>query len=395
MRLDTPRLTLSGVNNNLPALDVLLNTLDGPSRTRWQRHVDELEFSACEQTSQGVQLALHRGDVDGALYEVIRARLKGRVQSAPQEAPQVSIARGSKSDEAIAAAISALSARRASADGRVNVRLLRESIIGRAEPLSRTEAWAFLDKAERHPHPIPWERLHAGWDRSPLMSQTQIGAHASLSFRDEAGRDHQFRAGPESVLGSLWLWANHLFTTYNWPRSQAAWFLLTGEPPTLLPATALIEQGVAGALTSTITVTVPGYGGKESVAAALTMASRQLLGRRRGPLALARHAMAAFVDDQFEREGKPPEWQELWRRWNQFAPPQWRLRKGRVRYPHWSAMLDAYRREKQARGEIEARDALAREREARLRYPARDKEGPRARKRKVPASRGRTANDHS
>ena len=374
--------------NNLPALADLLDALDGPSRKRWERHIVETGMSDVEQTSQLARAALHRKDVDGALYEVLRAREQNRVPGTPKESPQPSIPRGSKSDEATAAAISVLSARRAATDQSVNVRLMRESIIGRAEPLSKSEAWEFLGKAERLPEPIPWERLHAGWDRSPLLSQTQFGAHATLSFRDEAGRDHQFRANEGSALAALWLWANHLLTTYNWPRSQAAWFLLTGEPPNLLSATALTEQGMAGALTSTIKVTSLVYGGEESALAALRMAKHQLFGRRRGPLALARHAMAAFVDDQFAHEGIRPEWPELWRRWNKFAPPQWRLHKGRLRYPGWRAMLDAYRREKAARRAIEGRDAIAHQ-------AARDRAALRVSKGRAPASRSPKATRRS
>jgi hypothetical protein len=261
----------------------------------------------------------------------------------------------SKSDEATASAISSLNAHRAAVDGGVNVRLLRESSIGRPEPFSRTEAWAFLSRAERVTPAIPWERLHTGWDRTPIFSQNQQGEHASLSFRDEQGLDHQFRAGPGSVLAGLWVWSNYLFTTYNWPRSQAAWFLLTGEPPQLLPMTMTIEEGLAGPLTSTITVTVLAYGASGSVPEALTLARRRLLGRRRGPLALARHVMTQFVDQQFEGEGDRPSWKEVWRRWNTFAPPEWRLDQRRVRYPNWRAMLDAYRREKAARRASESR----------------------------------------
>jgi hypothetical protein len=366
------------MNDNLPATPTPIDTLDSQSRNRWQRHIAALRITGEEQTSQLVRAALTRGDVDGALYEVYRARQEHAVPAEARGLATASITQVSESDEEIAAAISRLSADRATRDQGVNVRLLRESIFGRAEPLSRSEAWEFLGKAERLANPIPWERLHAGWDRSPLMSQSQVGEHATLSFRDDNGHDHQFRAGPSSVLGGLWVWATHLSTTYNWPRSQAAWFLLTGEPPKLLPATVLIERGIAGPLTSVVTVSTLAYGGDDSVSAALAAARRQLLGRRRGPLALARHAMAEFVDEQFGLGGPRPEWLEIWQRWNAFAPPQWRLHKRRLRYPNWRVMLDAYRREKAARGETEARAARIRERQARSRQAPRTRSRPSA-----------------
>jgi hypothetical protein len=310
----------------------------------------------------------------------------------PVGASQAIIAQGTKSDEATARAIATLTAHRASTSDEVNVRLLRKSIFGREEQLSRAEAWEFLNKAERHLDPLPWEQLHAVWDLSPVMSQTQIGAHASLSFRDEAGRDHQFKADPKSVLSSLWVWANFLFMIYSWPRSQAAWFLLTGEPPILLPITVNGCQGVAGPMTSTVTVTVPAYARGESVARALEMARRQLLGRRRGPLALARHAMTEFVDQQFEGQDKRPEWPEVWRRWNNFAPSQWRLRGRERRYPSWRAMLDAYRREKETRRELKDRRAIARERETRARSASRGRTDPQAQRAGRPSADARALN---
>ncbi len=321
-----------------------------------------------EQTCQPVRIALIHRQLDEALAAVWRARSQSNDSPAPGSVQQALLAAISKSDEDVARAVAELTAQRASSSDEVNVRLLRKSIYGREEPLSRKEAWDFLNKGQRLSEPVAWEKLHAGWDLNPTMSRTQTGAHATLSFRDEAGQDHQFRADPKSPLSTLWLWANFLFMSYNWPRSQAAWFLLTGDPPVLMPMVLSGSEGLAGPMTSTITVTVPAYVEGNLVATALAVAQRSLLGRRNGPLALARHAMTEFADQQFENQAERPGWPEVWRRWNEFAPARWRLRDRRLRYRDWREMLDAYRREKAARLQVKQRRAVALEKLARRRY---------------------------
>jgi hypothetical protein len=192
------------------------------------------------------------------------------------------------------------------------------------------------------------------------MRQSQSGEHATLSFRDDHGRDHEFRANPGSVLAGLWVWAEHLAISYNWPRSQAAWFLLTGEAPVVPPVSVLIESGVSGPLTGIINVSALAFAREKSVVTAFTMAKRRLFRRRRGPAAAERFAMAAFVDAELANPQRPT-WPQIWARWNEFAPRQWRLRGRRLRYENWERMLDAYRREKAVLRAIERRENAASE----------------------------------
>jgi hypothetical protein len=333
--------------NNLPSLDVIVSSLSDQLRQRWERHTRYLRMSGAEQISQPVIKALAKGDPDGALYAVLDMRENGMASAELPQFDHVEIDPTGNTEQAIAKFVADLSALQANGPEE-NLPLLRTSIFGSPNPLTPEQAWEFLRKGEEKQQPISWERLHAGWDSSPQMAQTQIGALASLSFRDAAGKDHQFHAGPGSFLAGLWLWANSLHVRRHWPRSQAAWFLLTGEPPQLLPASALTQTGISPPLTSTISVTTLAYASDATVLNAFRQAQRQLLGRRRGALALPRHAMATFVDLEAERLGKR-QWRELWEKWNSIAPREWRLNRSRRRYPTPSAMLDAYRREHASR----------------------------------------------
>lgn len=330
----------------------------------------ELGLTLEEQTCHQARQSLSGGDVDGAMYAALKHRASSHKGPAQVQSTSTSIGGADERDEAVASAVSWLNARHATRYMGVSLESSRASIFGRSEPLSRAEAWEFLRKAEELCPGVAWERLHTGYDRDPIFAQAKRGEHATLSFRDEDGRDREFRADPASPLRPLWTQADYYSGTFNWARSQAAWFLLTGEPPTLLPLTVMIDGGLAPPMTSTITVTVLAYGGNELAASAIATAQRRLLGHRRGPLALERHAMAGFVDQLRADAATWPGWAEACRRWNGFAPPHWRLRGRQLRYRDGTAMLDAYRRERRARRVSEARGAAAREKQARARKGA-------------------------
>jgi hypothetical protein len=347
------------MENNLPALHRLVESLEPQLGARWGRHVTGAKLEDYQQTCQSVLKALARGQVDEALYAALRVPPPARGEGGTK-VPSKALEPSTKRDEAVAAATARLGAERP--DQQASIRLMRESILGKAEPLSSAEAWEFIRKGELLANAIPWERLHSGWDRSLQLADTQI-AYRTLSFRDSEGLDHQFSAGADSPLATLWIWSESLLRSYGWPRSQAAWFLLTGEPPTLMPLCVQVESGLTGGLSSLITLTVMAGCSEHLLVAGLRAAKRSLLGRNRGPSATARFAMTEFVDQELAKEGRRPDWRELFRRWNQFAPYEWRFddrprrrvtaRRWHPRYRSAAFMLDAYRREKNVRREVE------------------------------------------
>jgi hypothetical protein len=150
-----------------------------------------------------------------------------------------------------------------------------------------------------------------------------------LTFRTSEGRDYEFiEFYPGSVLERLHNLCEDLIqrVCHPWSEAEAAWFVLTGEPPIPKALYARADSFVSDSLTyGTITLKVEPWVAAQTVSEAYQFLQMQFLDRK--PRALSRRNLrvARFVMEYLLRlidtetnQGTPRlSWRELMNRWNE------------------------------------------------------------------------------
>ncbi len=145
----------------------------------------------------------------------------------------------------------------------------------------------------------------------------------------------------DSELANL---GRRLKRDYGWHRDDAAWFVLTGEPPTLRPLAASFFDNVSmyGPSYCELTLRVAPWIPAEEVKKAFERMRNQVRGGSGpGTVSEQRLEVLRFVEGERAKHGQRPNFEVLLQRWNQ-------------KYPHWSyadyrALSKAYR---EARKEV-------------------------------------------
>src|SRR5215208_6634617 len=168
-----------------------------------------------------------------------------------------------------------------------------------------------------------------------------------LLYIDEDGHTQETLVEDRSVLEGLRILSNYLAAEYPWQEAQAAWFVLTGEPPALPAATGRVSRGSAAPYAE-ITMTVQPWVPADTV--------RKFYGQLQGrvlisrPRAFSERNLAVFRFVVGQQEVKPysddaqasaltrrhpklmrlkqPSWRVMLKRWNQHysAGHKWHYR---------------------------------------------------------------------
>jgi hypothetical protein len=171
-----------------------------------------------------------------------------------------------------------------------------------------------------------------------------------LLYIDEDGQTAEVLVEDRSVLEGLRRLSNYLRAEYPWQEAQAAWFVLTGEPPALSAATGRVSRGSAAPYAE-ITMTVQPWVPADTVWKFYGQLQGQV--RTSRPRALSGRNLAVFRFVVGQQEVKPysddaqvsaltrqhpklmklkqPSWRVMLERWNQPYPAEHKWRYKYVR----------------------------------------------------------------
>jgi hypothetical protein len=137
---------------------------------------------------------------------------------------------------------------------------------------------------------------------------------------------------PRSLMDELNQLAAWLAGRFPWDAADAAWFVLTGEPPPVEPLVGQVKVTNAGDWSrATIALTMDAWVSPESVEAVYRQERRSLLGDR-PPRSDAGVSLWLFREQERGRSGHPLTDAEVWRRWKVAHPDDARYHTPRPFY---------------------------------------------------------------
>lgn len=146
-----------------------------------------------------------------------------------------------------------------------------------------------------------------------------------LAYPGEDGRLAHVRAAPGSVLGHLQKVGSRLARRYPWQEAEAVWFVLTGVPPFVSPATWRVSCRATPLFTrAVLTLEVEPWVPPKAVMEGYRRIQERL-GIRKGVGAKA-VALVDFLAQQVrvhQTDMELPSWSELMALWNE-AHPEWK-----------------------------------------------------------------------
>lgn len=306
--------------------------LDRGAGGAWNKFVMDWCVTPDEQSCDQLKSLVEGGRPYEAALE-----LQGMRRVEAQDAADArELPRPPQRDSPLERRLAAALARIAAKSPALEVRQMRQSVIGHTEPLTPREAWAFLD---RHKSSRGIRPAGEAWPGGQ-----------PLEVRDRTGRRGRYRVGAKTPLAALWVWSDFVAPSLLWPKPSAAWWVLTDETPQLSAIwVSLEESNPRRAHLSRISICAMPHVSPESVAAAFEQERRELFGVWRGAVAVGRRAMADFVDHQRNSTAKLPPWATLLALWNETVPTAWH-------YPNWRNMQRAYTHERAAAAKRHDRD---------------------------------------
>jgi hypothetical protein len=168
-----------------------------------------------------------------------------------------------------------------------------------------------------------------------------------LLYIDKDGQTAEVRVEDRSVLEGLRILSTYLAAEYPWQEAQAAWFVLTGEPPALPAATGRVSRGSAAPYAE-ITITMQPWVPADTVRKFYGQLQGRVLTSR--PRAFSERNLAVFRFVVGQQEVKPysddaqasaltrqhpklmklkqPSWRIMLERWNRQYPAgdNWRYK---------------------------------------------------------------------
>ena len=240
--------------------------------------------------------------------------------------------RASTSAGARAEALSRSLARLAAND--IGVRMFRRSLLGspvavlqptRAalllqSPVLRFMTWREL-RARYGQHADQWVVNDPVEPPAPTPAAVHVNAPIRL------GQAKLTHAEPHSFLHILDAHAELLDSPLGCSRSDASWFLLTGELPPLeaLTTGTKLYGGVGRVpIVAWITVKALPYVSAESVKAAFAKEQRLLTGKQKGREITPRNlALLDFIGDWIVKHRSRPDFPRLMKAWNKRVKPEW------------------------------------------------------------------------
>jgi hypothetical protein len=123
-----------------------------------------------------------------------------------------------------------------------------------------------------------------------------------------------------SLLDELRQWSERLCSSFPWQKSQAAWFLLTGETPLVRPLAIRVDPKYTNEYSRTvITIDADVWVSHRTLAQAFREVQREIIGDNHKNLSSRNLAVFRFVMQQKQKRMLPP-WRKLLEKWNSLYP---------------------------------------------------------------------------
>jgi hypothetical protein len=149
---------------------------------------------------------------------------------------------------------------------------------------------------------------------------------------------------PFSFLDDVRVLAGRLAHRYSWPEPEAAWFLLTDEPPPYEPVLIdLIPSRPPSLPDGQVVLRLRPWVSEQAMRRGYKACQRILLGHRKREITIAKLALFEFVETRMPPPPARPNWPDLFRQWQgtkarrNYPPRTWR--HFRLAYLHVKRIL--------------------------------------------------------